>query len=498
MKETKKIICLTMAAAMLLGAAGCEKKEVADNGEVPTLIYLVPGDPQSDEATVEAEINKITEEKIGAKIDLQFIDWSAWSEKTNLMFASNEYFDISSGYTKSIKDLVDNGTVLPLSELLETEATTLKDSLEDYFWEAASVDGEVYCVPNQQIEASNTGVAVRKDLAEKYNLDFDSVDSIMDLEEFWKQIRDNEPDLYPFDMSSSSYFVKDALERDPSIEALPSSVGSGYGTTLLQVYYDDMKVVATPDFRNLKDGAKLAYECGEKGYFRKDRATAADDSADYAAGRYASYTTWYKPGIEAEEKNRTGYDYLCKMISTPVVGEGTPLSTKTIINAETKYPEKSIKFVELLNTDKELYNLVCFGVEGKHYKWADDEHIECNKDSGYFTNSSWVFGNVFNAYPQVGQDADVWEKTKELNDSAVKSPLMGITYDTSDITLELAQCNKVQQTYLVSRIDRAVDDPDTYWEQYRADLKKAGIDKVIECYQKQIDEFMANKDKDNE
>ena len=152
-----------------------------------------------------------------------------------------------------------------------------------------------------------------------------------------------------------------------------------------------------------------------------------------------------------------------------------------------------MKFLELLNTDKEVFNLVSFGIEGKHYTWADDEHITCDTNSGYCPNSSWVFGNVFNAYPQVGQDADVWEKTKKMNDDAEKSPLMGISFDTSDVTLELAQCEKVQQLYLVSKINRAVGDPDTYWEEYRAELKKAGIDKVLECYQKQIDEFIAKK-----
>ena len=491
--KTKRILSCILALVCAVSVSGCGKKEKVNSGEVPTLLYVVPGNPQSDEAAVEAKLNEIIEPKIGAKVDIMFIDWSAWREKTNLMMASNEYFDIMSGYGKIIADLVDNGSIHPLTELLDKEATLLKGTLEDYFWEAAKVDGEIYCVPNQQIVANNYGICVRKDLAEKYNLDFDAVDTLMDLEPFWRQIRDNEPELYPFDMSASQHFITDALERDPSIEALPVSAASVYGTTLLKIYYDDLKVVATPDFRNLLDGARLAYECGEKGYFRKDRATATDKSADYASGRYASYTAWYKPGIEAEEKNRTGYEYLCKMLQEPYVQESTPLSTKTVINANTKYPVESIKFIELLNTDKEVYNLVAFGIEGKHYKWVDDEHIECNSESGYFPNSSWVFGNVFNSYPQVGQDADVWEKTKELNDSAVKSPLMGLTFDTTDITLELAQCTKVQQNYLVSRIDRAIDNPDSYWEEYRTALEEAGIDKVIECYQEQIDEFMASK-----
>lgn len=486
--KRKKLLCMLLAAAMMLPFAGCKKDTKVADGDVPTLIYVVPGDPQSDEAIVEDALNEILVEKIGAKVDLQFIDWNAWAEKTNLMMATQEYFDIASGYQKNIPELVDNGSIYDMTDLLK-KTPKLKEELPSYFWDVASVDGRVYCVPNQQIEASNTGIAVRKDLAEKYNFDVSKVETIMDLEPFWQAVRDNEKGIYPFKMSSSSYFVKDAL-GDKYEEQAPSSV---YGATLIRIDYDTLKVSATPDFYGLKEGAKLAVECGNKGYFRADRATASDDSADMAAGKYASFTTWYKPGEEAELKNKTGYDYITKRITESVITEGSPLSTKTIMSAYTNYPEQSMKFIELLNTDKEVFNLISFGVEGKHYTWADDEHIQTNPDSGYCPNSSWVFGNVFNAYPQVGQEATVWEDTKALNDSASISPLMGIAFDTTDIQVELAQCQKIQQLYLIAMIDRAIGNPDEYWEEYRSKLQKAGVDKVIECYQKQVDEFMASK-----
>ena len=484
----KKLLCALLAGTMMLSFAGCKKDTEVAEGDVPTLIYLVPGDPQKDEVTVETALNEILVEKIGAKVDLQFIDWNAWKEKTNLMMATQEYFDIASGYQMSISELVSNDSIYDMTDLLE-ETPKLKEELPEYLWEAASVDGRVYCVPNQQIEASNTGIAVRKDLAEKYNFDVSKVETIMDLEPFWQAVRDNEQGIYPFKMSSASIFVKDAL--GDKYEPQPQS--SGYGTTLIKIDHETFKVSATPDFYGLKEGAKLATECGEKGYFRADRATASDDSADMAAGKYASFTSWYKPGEEAEIKNRTGYDYITKLITKPVISEGTPLSTKTIMSAYTNYPEKSMKFIELLNTDKEVFNLISFGVEDKHYTWADEEHIQLNTESGYCPNSSWVFGNVFNAYPMVGQEATVWEDTKALNDSADVSPLMGITFDTTDIQVELAQCTKVQSLYLVAMIDRAIGNPDEYWEDYRKELEKAGIDKVIECYQKQVDEFIANK-----
>ena len=132
--KTKRILSSVMALACALSVGGCGKDNAVKNDEVPTLLYLVPGDPQSDEAAVEAKLNEIIEPKIGAKVDLMFIDWAAWQEKTNLMLASNEYFDITSAYTMSIPDLVDNGSIYPLSELIDENAPVLKETLDDYFW----------------------------------------------------------------------------------------------------------------------------------------------------------------------------------------------------------------------------------------------------------------------------------------------------------------------------------------------------------------------------
>ena len=52
--KTKRILSCVVALSCLLPVAGCNKQETADTNDVPTLLYLVPGDPQSDEAAVEA------------------------------------------------------------------------------------------------------------------------------------------------------------------------------------------------------------------------------------------------------------------------------------------------------------------------------------------------------------------------------------------------------------------------------------------------------------
>ena len=54
-------------------------------------------------------------------------------------------------------------------------------SMPDWLMDVAKVDGELYAVPNQQIIARQMGVVIRKDMAEKYGFNMDSMKSIHDI-----------------------------------------------------------------------------------------------------------------------------------------------------------------------------------------------------------------------------------------------------------------------------------------------------------------------------
>ena len=38
----------------------------------------------------------------------------------------------------------------------------------------------------------------------------------------------------------------------------------------------------------------------------------------------------------------------------------------TAVNAQTKHPEKAVEFLNLVNTDEYLRNLLNYGIEGEH------------------------------------------------------------------------------------------------------------------------------------
>ena len=117
--------------------------------------------------------------------------------------------------------------------------------------------------------------------------------------------------------------------------------------------------------------------------------------------------------------------------------------------------------------------------------------LEAIDNSGYAPGRDWVFGNQFNAYVPANADSDVWQKTEEMNENSIKSPLIGFTPDISTIRTELSQLSSVIDEY--SYQTTGAHDPAEYWDDFVQKMETAGQKKVLEKLQKQVDEFLASK-----
>ena len=149
-----------------------------------------------------------------------------------------------------------------------------------------------------------------------------------------------------------------------------------------------------------------------------------------------------------------------------------------------------MKYLELLETDPYVINLITYGIEGVHYEKVSDNVVRPIEGVSY-AQQSWAWGNVFNTYTLENQEEDVWEQTKEMNDNARKSPILGFGFNSEPVQNELVNVNTVVTEYSGILTDER--DMDELYDQFLADLEVAGVDKVIAEMQSQIDEFLANK-----
>lgn len=497
MKKTEKqLTAAALACASVFSIAACKNEKETVSGDIPTLVWYVPGNKQNDMASVMEEANKIVEPAIGARIDLQMIDAGAFQEKVNMMMAASEQFDlVFTGAGNSYRDCVQKGGLLDITDMIDEYAPKLKDIVIDYAMEEVTIDGRLYGVPNMQIMAGARAFNIQKKYAEEFGLDYDSITCPEDLEPFLEWVHNRYPDLYPYHTGQGVgvwdcvFYSEEECTLGYSIEDLVDGDN----------HVDIVWLRETDIDRQAVDTLRRWYL---KGYIRPDVLSVMDDSLDQKAGKYVVTTGMWKPGCEAEMLNNTGREYVTviygdnykKANNIPIYRFGSGAANTMISVSRTcKEPEKAVKFIELINTNSELYNLIAFGIEGKHYTTNEDNKIVLNADSGYYQNASWKFGCTYNAKVMNGQDANVWEETRRVNEEAIASPATGFTFDTKPVINEISAVTTINSQYKV--LATGAEDKSVYWDEYLEKMQTAGIEKLRQEYERQINEFLASKAK---
>ena len=467
----KKKIALLLAAVMSLSICGCAGNTAKDNA-VPTITWLVPGDDQPDLDSVLAEANKIVEEKIGAKLDMQFIPTGSYSEKMKMNMASGYDYDLcfTSDWLNNYDEAVRNGGLYDLTAYLEDIKTLIPEDII----KNVSYDGKIYGIPNIQIFAMPLAVKARKDLLAKYNFDLQSIKTVEDVEPFLQTIKENEPALYPY----RSLWSVSPWVRNASME---------FGASCIHFDYETHEIYPSWESEEWMTAILKLRDWYEKGYIRSDVDSQGDDTTEYKQGKYAVCIDSWKPGQDATDPN---YEY--KIVCPARKEMNTGVSTMISVGAKSKNPDKAFEFIKLINTDVELYNIICNGIEGTHYNFNSDGLIVPVENSGYKPDSDWEFGNQFNAYVKEGMEPDVWEKTKQLNDEALSNPLAGFHLDKEPISVELSNIKAVIDEYRGNDCTGliAATNFDEHLAEFKDKLKVAGIEKAMEEIKAQVNKHL--------
>lgn len=450
--------------------------------ESPTLTMLVSGEYQEDVAAVNEAASKITEKKIGAKINIEYIPGVYWEKIKMKSAANDDTFDVLwVGHKGPSSDLIMSGTLAPLTELIDTNAPELWDLVDSYFWEDALYNGEVYAVPNEQIMFYQYAYIIQKKIADRYGWDKDRIESPDELEPLLEKIKTDYPELYPYRANyNASMWLKNRYEE--IIDRIS-----------IETDNDGRKAIDSRKASDYKQALKTLHDWYQKGYIRADINVTANDMADWHDNKYAVWDARWKPGIEAQVKQTYGIDYICVKIGKDYQYHRDAMDTALGINARSHNKEKAIKLIALLNSDKELYNLVAFGVKDRHYTLNDEGKVVYIANSGYEPKAAWKFGNQFNAMLVEGEEDNVWEETRRLNEKAQKSPIRGFVFNPAPVAMEIQKGRTVNDKYLNELLYGSYQDFDALYEEADVQCERAGRSKVLAEVQRQLDEFFEGK-----
>ncbi|WP_274648673.1 ABC transporter substrate-binding protein [Paenibacillus humicola] len=468
-------------------AAGGDGAAGAASQLKPYKLKLVyEGPPQADEAMVEDAINKILVKKINATLDLEPIDWGAWDDKVNLMIASREPVDVFftaqwNGYSKNVA----KGAFLDLGDLLKKYGQGITSSLNPIFLEGSKINGKNYAVPTNKELAFAGGVVYRKDIADELGLDMSKVKTAEDLDAIYKVVKEKKPDMIPLYMQGGSF--GQLTEFD--------SLGDGTIPGVISKESSDTTVKLAEETDIYKRYLKLARDFFLKGYINKDAATTQLSSGDaYKGGNVFSTIEPLKPGKAAEIANAAGLGGKLEQIylTGKTVSTSETAGAMLAISSTSKDPERAMMLINLLHTDKDLVNLLDFGIEGVHYTLNGDIMTPTAKTSGYSPGVAWELGNQFLNHVWNTEAPDKWEQFTKFNEGAKPSPGLGFVFDNDPVKAEVGALANVIKQYQKA-VETGSVDPDKVMPEYIAAMKAAGVDKVIAEKQKQFDAFLASK-----
>ncbi len=471
-----------------------KEKETPASEPVHLKWYLGGNAPQPDQETVSNAMEAYILENYGLNLDLELVvtDFGSYSDKAQMVIASSEEYDImwTSGWCNNYWTNVSKNAFMPMDDLLAEYGKEFYESIPAGIWDACRVNGVLYAAPSYQIECSANCVAIPVKYVEEFNLDVDSIEDLIDLNDFFYDVKEAYPDMYPLCVAGANNSQLMQLCYDVGYEALANTKIAG----ALDLNSDELKVVNQFELESYQTWCKYFYQWNQDGIIRMDAATVQESGIpDTKAGMHAAYTdTSWKPYCE-----ETYYDFFggqeCVVIrlSDPYCTTSNPNATLNAISNTCKNPEVAMQFLNILNTDATLFNMLCFGLEGVHYTLDENGLVVSNDAAGYNPNCDWVFGNQFNATPRTGQQVDIWEKTKELTDSAKISIAMGFSFDTTPVANEIAACTTVFDQYITPIVLGSVD-PETAWPEAMEKLEGAGYQTIIDQIQKQLDDWAAN------
>lgn len=493
----------TMAASLVAAVlAGCGKDDTApaaSNGSPAAgtasagtqtlapaeLVWYYPlSQLQGDQETVQAEVNKITKEKLNATVKLMPVPIGDYVQKMNTILAAGEKFDILwTGYLLKPEELVRKGAIQPLDALLDKYAPNVKKDVPQVMWDGLTVDDKIYAIPNQQINGNRLGYIIQKRFVDKYNLDVTKIKKFEDIEPFLEQIKQNEPNIIPF----GSAFVSAAQGvNSDQMWVLPGLDDHFY------VKKDDptYKLLRYPD-EDLVN-FKLASKWYKAGYIFKDAATAKMSDYETKGQMAVIMNNVLKPGVEAEVKSKNGGNDVVVVPITDWFSNGYSATTNQALSRTSANPERALMLLNLVNTDKQLYNLLCNGIEGTHYEKVSENMVKAKADSRYKPNMDWIFGSVFNSYLKEGQPANVWEETKKINATPNVNPIGAFKFNSEPVSTEIANLNAIWGEYKKGLTTGTLDFDKTWPTMYDR-LKKAGEEKYVAEVTKQFNEFLKKK-----
>ncbi|GHV71521.1 putative ABC transporter substrate binding lipoprotein [Spirochaetia bacterium] len=498
----KKIALGAGILILILGMTACGNKGSqgssaggSDTSKRVELVMWFIGDEPPKQAELMENLNKILIEKINATLKINWLSWADFgNNKYPLLFSSGEAFDMA--YTATwlnFSALAQRGAFKDLDELFPKYAPKnyARQSKTALF--QATVNGHIYAVPTLQATYSAYGAIYRTDLAIPYGWD-GKMESFADIEKYFAIVKANNPGIEPFDTYNEGSPMDDVFMYSNGMYA---TRGSSNDFLFIDPFQPNPKIVTYYEYEKIPEFLSMMDRWNKAGYFPK--SVLSDTDADKLRNGKAALRVH---NIDAYEGNyrdgqRDGKDWQIRWFNMVKDVSNMAFTQDALAISNTaKNPERALMLWDLITNDEQVFRAFFYGIEGKSYEIIREngvEYIEGINTTDYAFSNCWAARTNEFALPATGAPADL-KGYKASYDAYIKDGVgsqkfRSFTADITSIETEYSACQNVQRQYWFP-LELAYVDVKAGLKEYEEKMKAAGIEKVRQTIQAQLDAYI--------
>ena len=441
----KKLVALVLAALMMASVLPLVASAASDLPPV-TLKFIFFADKKADTDKVWAAIADKYRDVLNADFDVQFIPSDDYKQKLLLKAGAGDRWDMNfDGNWLGYYQMIAMDAYMDITDMLPEYAPDLYAAYnESGALGAAIYNGKVVSLPWTMVMNNRTTFQWRADLAEAAGIviDKDSISTFEDVFPILEQLKAAYPDRYTIEVSSL-----DAMKIKYNLVDIGNNL-------VIDLNDPDYKVQPLETTEAYKEFAVFAQKLQDSDLIWKD---VLNDKTDHNAlinegkliTKWGTYEFARSGRAWVEDGARWDYVFLYPDSKS---AHRTPLANVSAISATAENPERALMFMNLLQTDQELYDMMHYGILGETYEIAESgavvypEGMSTANSSFMGWQGRWAYWKPQFMRPDDEFPKDFW-KEEEINafsnPNNVASPFDAFAFNADAVNIEVAQRDQV-------------------------------------------------------
>lgn len=478
-----------------------------------------PGKQKDSDRVWEAFNEKLQEYVPNTTVEITCMPTAEYKEKYPQMLASGEAVDLTwiASWVTGSNQLIMDGNLMALDDLVDEYGQGIKETLgEDvldmhrypkddklYYlisWQGLYSNVRAFKVPTELAQlAGDTWLEDTQKVVTKWWNEYSSPD---DLQAVFDQL-----DIYFAALKENDKLYAGLTQATFGAWLYPNRLSS---ESSLQMYNigvphmdESFTVIDTIQSDYYRVYAQNMAEFYKKGYIRSDIASLEKNTLSFVkGGEYTPNTSVIDvhnaltPSAAQMYSATAGVDVsLIQIENEGYLSKGD--ATAMAIPYCADEPERAMMVLNALYTEPELYQLLIYGFEGEHYTDNGDGTITTDYGSQGTADSNyglwkWTVGTCKNSLVTQADAAGYYDELQEQEKDAIISSFINFVFDDSNVTDVVASLKAIDGEYK-SMIDNGYmgDEWEATLDKWISERKAAGVDRLIEELQNQINDYVA-------